>query len=180
MGLQGKIGGCTRAKSFVSYRSCWGKSNEVQRRASGIVFPGQYYDSETGLHYNYFRYYDPETGRYLTSEPIGVLGGSNTYLYSIGNPITYYDIYGLISDCLVCIVNCNIAFKGAEGDRLDQLISSNNKCSIKGRRAAGNCIIGAMGTDIGLKFFNRGRLQKCLKGCSENECEENTPCSQTK
>ncbi|MEW6079692.1 MAG: RHS repeat-associated core domain-containing protein, partial [Thermodesulfobacteriota bacterium] len=38
-------------------------------------FPGQYYDAETGLHYNGFRYYEPEIGRYLRKDPIGFFSG---------------------------------------------------------------------------------------------------------
>ena len=38
------------------------------------ILAGQYFDEETGLHYNYFRYYDPKTGRYLTPDPIGLRG----------------------------------------------------------------------------------------------------------
>lgn len=59
------------------------------------MFPGQYYDSETGLHQNGFRTYDPSTGRYLEADPIGQLGGINLYTYSLNNPIRFTDPEGL-------------------------------------------------------------------------------------
>ncbi len=58
-------------------------------------FQGQYYDAETGLHYNGQRYYDPKTGRYLTPDPIGLAGGVNPYVYVGNDPINYIDPLGL-------------------------------------------------------------------------------------
>ena len=59
------------------------------------TFPGQYFDSETGLHYNYHRYYDPPTGRYTTFDPIGLDGGLNGYNYVENNPTNLVDPLGL-------------------------------------------------------------------------------------
>jgi RHS repeat-associated protein len=56
-----------------------------------LRFPGQYYDEESNHYYNYKRDYDPSTGRYLESDPLGLAGGINTYLYANANPLSWID-----------------------------------------------------------------------------------------
>ena len=62
---------------------------------NNLRFPGQYYDQETGLHYNYHRYYDPGTGRFLREDPIGIRGGINLFLYCANNSVKRIDPWGL-------------------------------------------------------------------------------------
>ena len=64
-----------------------------------LRFPGQYYDRETGLHYNYYRDYEPGVGRYIESDPIGLKGGTNTFAYANQNPLVYIDSLGLCPAC---------------------------------------------------------------------------------
>ena len=75
-------------------------------------FPGQYYDTETGTHYNYFRDYDPSIGRYVESDPIGILGGLNTYVYVSARPLTGFDPRGLSdfrSECSGRYSSCSVS-----------------------------------------------------------------------
>lgn len=62
---------------------------------NNLRFPGQYFDSETGLHQNWHRDYMPEIGRYPEADPIGLKGGINPYLYSENNPVNWIDPMGL-------------------------------------------------------------------------------------
>jgi len=61
-----------------------------------LRFPGQYFDVETGMNYNYFRDYEPGTGRYVESDPIGFEGGFNTYAYVGNAPLRRVDPRGLV------------------------------------------------------------------------------------
>jgi RHS repeat-associated protein len=89
----------TDATGNIAWKAAYNPFGEatisVQAVENPFRFPGQYYDSETGLHYNYFRYYDPTTGRYVTPDPIGLDGGINLFVYALDNPLNLVDPEGL-------------------------------------------------------------------------------------
>jgi len=75
----------------------WGREesrNKEDAPSCRLRFPGQYEDAESGLYYNRFRYYDCETGQYISADPTGLNGGINPYGY-VQNPLTWVDPLGL-------------------------------------------------------------------------------------
>jgi RHS repeat-associated protein len=72
---------------------------EVDEVHNNLRFQGQYFDEETELHYNRFRYYSPDTGQFLNQDPIGLLGGLNNYQYA-PNPTQWIDPFGLCKETI--------------------------------------------------------------------------------
>ncbi|MBD2816679.1 type IV secretion protein Rhs [Xenorhabdus sp. Flor] len=103
--------------------STWGKAEKSQVIASNdpdyhvgcnFRFCGQYEDQESGLYYNRFRYYNPETAQYISADPIGLLGGVNPYGY-VHNPTNRIDPFGL-TPCPTKFGSRNEALRGAKRD----------------------------------------------------------------
>jgi RHS repeat-associated protein len=104
----------------------FGKATVASRSTivNNLRFSSQYYDDETGLHYNYFRYYDAEAGRYLRRDPIKEERG-RPYVFVSNNPISHYDLLGLKRDCDAehiacfrrCYGGCEVDDHGDKGSR---------------------------------------------------------------
>ncbi|MDM5140240.1 DUF6531 domain-containing protein [Aeromonas bestiarum] len=99
---------------YRAYGNVW--REEIAEVATPLRFQGQYYDAETGLHYNRHRYYQPETGRFITPDPIGLAGGLNHYQYA-PNPIGWVDPLGLMNKPGQCPDSEKVVEKKMEGPR---------------------------------------------------------------
>ncbi|MDK9362689.1 MULTISPECIES: RHS repeat domain-containing protein [Lelliottia] len=74
----------------------WGREEGINKDDAPVCrlrFPGQYEDEESGLYYNRFRYYEEETGEYISADPIGLAGGMSPYSY-VNDPLKFLDPLG--------------------------------------------------------------------------------------
>ena len=118
----------TDERGAVRWSGQYGSFGEVRHQSEGfsrvvnrtamahqpLRYAGQYADGETGLHYNLFRYYDPQVGRFIVQDPIGLNGGWNLYQYA-PNPLGWIDPLGL-SSCTTKFKSRNAAFRAAKRD----------------------------------------------------------------
>ena len=96
LGTPQKMTSVSRAVVWSAKHSSFGKASiEVESVTNNLRFPGQYYDAENGLYYNFHRYYDPALGRYTRTDPSGLNAGLNLYAYVDENPINWMDSNGL-------------------------------------------------------------------------------------
>ena len=89
-----------------------------------LRLPGQFYDAETGQHYNYQRFYDPRLGRYTTPDPIGLEGGTNPYSYVSNNPLTHVDTLGLYEEDVHYYVTYFLALAAGLSDKQAWVIAT--------------------------------------------------------
>ncbi len=112
--------------------------------------PGQYYDPETGLHYNYFRYYNPQIGRYITPDPIGLEGGINLFAYVDGNPLWFIDRLGL------SVKFCQGYFNNHRYPHALACVTIQGITICAGLMPAGKSIIGVIGNNT---FYGPGEVR---------------------
>ncbi|WP_429168079.1 RHS repeat-associated core domain-containing protein [Aeromonas rivipollensis] len=126
----------------ASYSPFGKASITTQGPTFNLRFPGQYYDAETGLHYNWRRYYDPNTGRYITSDPIGLAGGINTYAYALSNPIGNADPTGEFVPLLLGAYAA-VEFALSAWDAYDTFKTITSDCATTGEKWAAGGLFAA-------------------------------------
>ena len=120
-----------------------------------LRFPGQYWDAESGSHYNFHRDYSSLLGRYVQLDPIGLWGGLNLFRYSEENPLNKIDYLGLLVDCNKCTTDpdLDISCFAQCGDQS----SCQECCHAQARKLA---MEGTNPAKIGLRF-----ILECTKTC---------------
>ncbi|HWV15048.1 MAG TPA: RHS repeat-associated core domain-containing protein [Cellvibrio sp.] len=137
---------------------------EVEEVENNLRFQGQYFDEETGLHYNRHRYYDPSLGQFITQDPIGLLGGVNNYQYA-PNPVGWVDPFGLI-----CKENQNLTLQtNAEtsiGGTTTFYHGTSAKIASEIRAKGIDLSKGSRFSDFGQGFYMTGSKEEALKSAS--------------
>jgi RHS repeat-associated protein len=124
---------------------------------SNLRLPGQYEDQETGLHYNYRRYYDTQIGRYITQDPIGVEGGINQYKYAQADPVNLSDATGECPMCAayaMCVASCML-----EDAATNAITNQCNNLGDSAKGCAASCLMGPLGR-LG-KWMGRAKPTVC-------------------
>ncbi|MCE4554265.1 Ig-like domain repeat protein [Roseateles cellulosilyticus] len=109
-----------------------------------LRLPGQIEDAETGLHYNYRRYYDPATGRYITADPVGLDGGTNRYRYADADPANLTDPTGEIIPAAAAYASC-VAECMLEDAAVSTLGGECNDVGGSAKSCAASCLLGPLG-----------------------------------
>jgi RHS repeat-associated protein len=113
-------GGVVWAASYTSFLK--GDLSPFCSITNNLRAPGQYFDQETGLHYNHWRFYDPTLGRYLRADPIGLRGGINLFVYVQNSPIVFIDPFGLTT------WKCKRPLGGEPGKRTPPVFNHQYNC----------------------------------------------------
>ncbi len=156
---------------FVGYSNhnnniFWVDTNGFERTVTpnstvinNLRFPGQYFDEETNTYYNYHRNYNPNTGRYIQSDPIGLEGGVNGYAYVYSSPGNYVDPYGEFAQFALpgCVLGMAIgaAARGVDG------------CDIRVEDLLTGCVAGALlGAGVG-SLAKAAQASRAAKGAAK-------------
>jgi RHS repeat-associated protein len=125
-GVLDESAGLTATFQFDAFGAL--RSSTLNEAAPPFRLRGQYFDSESGLHYNLQRYYQPANGRFLTRDPLGIAAGLNPYLYG-PNTFTWVDPFGLSSECQGDVFYRAMSTKEKEKVLADcQLHAKKSKC----------------------------------------------------